>query len=269
MKTITKTFLAFILPIMAFAQNGPIDFEAGGHGANWTWTVFENDTNPPLQIVPNPDQTGINTSATVAKFTAMQNGQPWAGCETLHGAGIGSFFIDANNAQITIMVWKSKISDVGIKLVRPDSWSLGEIKVANTKVNEWEQLTFDFSAHIGLTPAYDQVVVFPDFDLNGRTSDEVAYFDNIFATPSFVSVEESELNPAKVYPNPGTSSFRVESPTVIHELRMYDITGTLVASESVKGLNAEIDTKELSNGIYIVQLEKNNGTEVLRWVKQD
>jgi hypothetical protein len=269
MHTITKTILAFALPVFAMAQNGPIDFETGGHGASWTWTVFENDTNPALQIIPNPDQSGINTSATVAKFTALQSGQPWAGCETLHGAGTGSFLIDANNAQITIMVWKSEISDVGIKLVRPDSWSLGEIKVANTKVNEWEQLTFDFSAHIGLTPAYDQLVIFPDFNLTGRTSDQVVYFDNVFAAPAFVSVEESELNNAKPYPNPGTSNFRIESQTVIHELRIYNITGDLVSTESVKDLNAEIDASNLSNGVYIIQLEKDSETEVLRWIKQN
>ena len=34
--------------------NSPIDFESGGHGAGWTWTVFENDSNPPLEVVSNP-----------------------------------------------------------------------------------------------------------------------------------------------------------------------------------------------------------------------
>ena len=267
MHTITKTILAFALPVFAMAQNVPIDFETGGNGASWAWAVFENDTNPPLQIVPNPDQSGINTSATVAKFTALQAGQPWAGCETLHGAGTGSFLIDANNAMITIMVWKSEISDVGIKLVRPDSWSTGEIKVANTKVNEWEQLTFDFTSHIGFTPAYDQLVVFPDFQ--ARTSDQVAYFDNIWASPAFVSVEESELNSAKIYPNPGTSSFRIESQTVIHELRIYNITGDLISEQTVKGIDVEIDASDLSNGIYVIQLEKDSGTETLRWIKQN
>ena len=75
--TIGKLFNTLILTLLinftASSQNGPINFETPGFGASWTWTVFENDTNPPLQIVPNPDQTGINTSATVAKFTAMQN----------------------------------------------------------------------------------------------------------------------------------------------------------------------------------------------------
>jgi len=60
--------------------------------------------------------------------------------------------------------------------VRWDNWSLGEIKVANTKTHEWEQLEFDFSAHIGLT--YDQIVIFPDFTT--RSADRTIYFDNVW-----------------------------------------------------------------------------------------
>ena len=63
----------FIIAMNAvlFAQVAPIDFETGGYGADWTWTVFENSTNPPVQIISNPQASGINTSATVAEFTAL------------------------------------------------------------------------------------------------------------------------------------------------------------------------------------------------------
>ena len=77
-------FISLFVAGTVFAQNAPIDFETGGYGADWTWTVFENDDNPALEIVANPDMSGENTSATVAKFTARQTGQPWAGCESLH-----------------------------------------------------------------------------------------------------------------------------------------------------------------------------------------
>lgn len=153
-----------------------IDFESTGFGAGWGWNVFENDTNPPLEFVANPDPSGANTSATVAKITALQTGQPWAGCETQHGQ-MGTFSVDAAHSIVKIMVYKSVISDVGIKLVKPDGWSIGEIKVANTLVDTWEELTFDFSSQV--ESGYDQIVVFPDFDLNGRPADHVIYFDNI------------------------------------------------------------------------------------------
>ena len=172
---------------LSYSQNAPIDFESGGNGASWTWAVFENDTNPPLEIVANPDATGDNTSATVAKFTALQAGQPWAGCESLHGSDIGSFSLSTANSTVKIMVWKSVVSDVGIKFVEASGDAQPEIKVSNTLVDQWEELTFDFSGQIGTgaTGILDQIVVFPDFDLGGRTQDNIVYFDNItFSTGS-------------------------------------------------------------------------------------
>lgn len=160
-----------------FAQNAPINFETGGQGANWTWTVFENATNPPVQIISNPHATGINTSATVAQFTALMAGQPWAGCESQHGSDIGTFTFTPNNCTVKIMVYKTVLSDVGIKFASSSGASSGEIKIANTLINQWEEITFDFSSRIGETN--DQIIVFPDFNLAGRTSDNVILFDNI------------------------------------------------------------------------------------------
>ena len=56
---------------VAYAQNAPIDFEAEGHGANWTWTTFENGGNEPFGIVANPSISSINASATVGSMTAL------------------------------------------------------------------------------------------------------------------------------------------------------------------------------------------------------
>jgi len=172
-------YICFFLTLTgnAFGQAAPVDFEAGGHGATWTWTSFENDTNPAVEIIANPSASGLNTSATVASLTTLTTGQPWAGCESQHGTDIGTFSINATNSTIKMMVYKPVVSDVGIKLVKPDGWSMGEIKVANTVINEWEELTFDFTSQI--SDGYDQIVIFPDFDLGGRTTDNTCYFDNI------------------------------------------------------------------------------------------
>ncbi len=169
-----------LLAVASFAQNAPITFEAGEPGADWTWTVFENETNPPLEIIANPDASGINTSATVAKFTALQAGAPFAGCESQHGADLGPFVIDANTSTIKIMVWKSVISNVGIKFAAPTGWAEPEILVPNTLVNQWEEITFDFSARNNPPAsegALDQIIIFPDFD--ARSQDNIVYFDNI------------------------------------------------------------------------------------------
>ncbi len=175
MRNYTILGMFLLLTSLSFAQNVPVDFESGGNGGSWTWTTFENDVNPPLEIVANPSKVAPNTSDSVAKFTALSGGQPWAGCESQHGSDIGTFTLSASTSTIKIMVYKPVISDVGIKLVEAGSGSLGELKVANTKTNEWEELTFDFSSREGI--AYDQIVIFMDFQ--ARTSDNICYFDNI------------------------------------------------------------------------------------------
>ncbi|PHK29932.1 hypothetical protein VF13_39875, partial [Nostoc linckia z16] len=81
-KLYLSVLLSFALAPAVAQQN--INFEPGGNGTNYSWNVFENDTNPPLEFVANPNASGINTSSNVAKFTSLVSGNPWAGTETVH-----------------------------------------------------------------------------------------------------------------------------------------------------------------------------------------
>ncbi len=176
------TFMILMLAsLSSYAQKSPIDFETGGHGASWTWTVFENSTNPAVEIITNPDQTGINTSSKVMKFTVLQAGNPYAGCESKHGStDLDTFSWNSTNRIIKVKVWKSVISDVGIKFSSGTGWAEAEVKVANTKINEWEELTFDFTGKINPPSAegkLDQIIIFPDFQ--SRTGDNICYIDHI------------------------------------------------------------------------------------------
>jgi hypothetical protein len=162
-----KFFLLSLIAIcsgLTWSQAGPIDFQSNGFGANWQWTTFENGSNPALEIVSNPNPSGINLSSTVAKFTAQVNGAPWAGFESVHGQGIGIFNLTAANCQIKMMVYKSVISPVGLKFATPAGGSTGEILVTNTLVNQWEELTFNFSAVINAPTS---------------TGNNICYIDNI------------------------------------------------------------------------------------------
>ncbi len=181
MKKIITLSISILISSIGFSQTNPIDFETGGNGANWGWTTFENGTNPALEFVNNPSATGINTSTTVAKFTALQAGQPYAGCESANGTSIGTFTLTPANAIVKIMVYKPVVSDVGIKFATGSGASTGEIKVANTLVNQWEELTFDFTSKIGepSSAGITQIIFFMDFNLAGRSSDNVCYFDNV------------------------------------------------------------------------------------------
>lgn len=264
-KILILAVLIFTFFNKVYAQNSPIDFETAGFGSNWTWTVFENATNPPLEIILNPFQTGINVSDTVAKFTSKLAGQPWAGCESLHGTDLGSFSFDSSNCIIKIMVWKNVISDVGIKFVDSTAAAQPEIKIANTLINQWEELTFDFSSRIGIYPIVkDQIVIFPDFDLNGRNEDNIIYFDNIrFTSISPVSTQNmnTEIEMQRVFPNPSTGifniSFKPESTNEIN-LRVFNQIGEVIYTQEfgyIKGnYTKEVDLSRFANGIYFLQV---------------
>jgi hypothetical protein len=182
-KNFSKAAMAFMLLLSAtqtYAQLSPITFEPGGYGNTWTWTPFENGaTPPPITIEPNPATTGINTSANVVKMTTRIIGQPYAGFESLHGAGIGTFTLNSTNCIVKVMVYKSVISDVGVKFATAAGASTGEIKKPNTVINQWEELTFDFTAKIGeaSSTGIDQIIFFPDF--TARTTDNICYIDNV------------------------------------------------------------------------------------------
>ena len=78
---VRRFFLIFILTgsiTDSYGQNIPVDFEFNGNGAWWNWRVFENGQNPSLEVVANPDTSGINKSPWVAKFRAQPSGAPFA-----------------------------------------------------------------------------------------------------------------------------------------------------------------------------------------------
>lgn len=279
MKSIA-TFLILVLFISnaTQAQNVPVDFENTGNGANWTWTVFENDNNPPLEIVDNPDQSGINTSCTVAKFTALQTGNPWAGCESMHGTDLGAFTLDASNSTINIMVWKPVISNVGVKLVTPTNAALIELLIPNSVVNEWELLTFDFSSYIGQGPyaieMVDQVVIFPDFDTGGRTQDNICYFDNVWGVDSVttscngLSVTETNILDFNMFPNPTIDIVNLKSESVIEKVAVYSLAGTLILEQEVNDQTFSLNIADLKSGVYVMEAKMDGQNITRSLVKQ-
>ena len=244
-----------------YAQKVPITFEPNENGADWTWTVFENNDNPPLEIVENPSKTGINTSNTVAKLTARVSGAPWVGCESKHGSDIGTFQLTAATSTITIMVYKTVISAVGIKLVTSSSAALPEVKVANTKINEWEELTFDFSGQT--TMVYDQIVIFPDF--RSRGEETVSYFDNLTMGNKTIGIREQKMVNVQIFPNPAHDFIQIKLNTPSQEtteVTIINALGKVVKTEYINSVNSnkQISTSDLSRGVYFVKIKNANST---------
>ncbi len=160
-----------------------IDFE-GTEAQQASWNVFENVSNPALEFVANPSAVG-NETPQVAKITletAAAGSGRFAGAVT---RTVQEFALNSSNAIVKIWVYKDKISPVGVKFEKfnGDGYgSHGELTVSNTLINQWEQLTIDFTGEIGRpeNDAITGIAIFPDM-VDGRTA-TVAYFDEITFT---------------------------------------------------------------------------------------
>ena len=168
------------------------------------------------------------------------------------------------------MIWKSVISDVGIKFVDATSAAQPEIKIANTLVNAWEELTFDFSSRIGVFPIVkDQIVVFPDFDLAGRTQDNVVYIDNIYDLDNGINgVSKNNNKLISLFPNPVKEVLTIDVENN-KRIMLFDLQGKLQLDFSLIPGENKIDLSALSKGAYIVKVHENNAlSETIKLIKQ-
>ena len=140
MKKIALLLLLFTTLGYSQQETFNVTFETNTDGNKDTnWLTFENYTNPIIEIVGNPDNSGINTSPTVAKFTALKKGNPWAGIQTAH-RGLGEWILETGNNTISITVYKTEISEVGIEFRNPNNGIVFNSKKSNTTINSWETI---------------------------------------------------------------------------------------------------------------------------------
>jgi hypothetical protein len=177
----------------------PLDFEATN--VDYAFTNFSGATTTKIA---NPNSSGINTSGFVGK-TIKGVGDPWAGSYITLSAPVdltkGKIF------KVKVFMPKS-----GAKLLfKLEHMSVGsinkEIDVAATKVNEWEELTYDFSM-VNDTTKYQKVVLIFDLGTSGDGGPNFTYlFDDIlqvappqnvtFRVNMKVQAKLKKFNPAK------------------------------------------------------------------------
>tara|TARA_B100000676_G_C17616387_1_gene599434 strand:- start:166 stop:657 length:492 start_codon:yes stop_codon:yes gene_type:complete len=163
------------------------------------------------------------------------------------------------------MVWKPVISDVGIKFVDATNAAQPEIKVSNTLINQWEELTFDFSSRIGVYPIVkDQIVIFPDFDIGGRAQDNVIYFDNVYGSVSNTSITTNNKESLTLYPNPAQDFVTIQNTSGSVNVEVFDVIGNFI----LKSKDKTIDISNMPNGIYIFIITTNNSNEILKLIKK-
>jgi hypothetical protein len=215
-------------------------------------------SDKPVATVDNPKKTGINTSNKVIKFDRRPGGEIFAGAFTDLPAPM-----KWTNTKYVIRakVLMDHIGNFAPK-VEPGPGGSGaaqEIPKANTKVNEWEEITADFTGKITGNEKYFRLTFFIDLLLPASTVSQVSYIDDIVigdgagcgTTGIFDPVTVEHLS---VYPNPATSELYIRNTEKIKRIDITNLLGQRVKSMIVTGgLDIQtISLDGLSNGLYTV-----------------
>jgi len=230
-----------------------IDYETIGQ--NWTWILFGNGDNSSslYSVVANPNPSSINSSANCAKYTVNAGAMSWAG---LYSDNIGSITFTADNSKVKVMVYKSYISNFDLKL--ENGSTNFEMIVPNTLINQWEELTFDLTGHIGQT--ITRLTLIPD-NSSDRSAQRVSYWDNISFNSNKTNAVESVMNQnVHIFPNPVISSLHLTADQEINQIVLCNLVGQNVKLLMVGSSEKTIDLSDVSSGNYLIKIQLADGS---------
>ncbi|SCX99748.1 Por secretion system C-terminal sorting domain-containing protein [Nonlabens sp. Hel1_33_55] len=88
---------------------------------------------------------------------------------------------------------------------------------------------------------------------------------NVLEASGTLSSSSANIRSVGLFPNPASDILNIETPAVIQSITIYGLDGKLIRAEltTEKSLNVQ----SLSNGLYIIKLTTNNGTESIPFLK--
>jgi hypothetical protein len=79
------------------------------------------------------------------------------------------------------------------------------------------------------------------------------------ATLLILNVGEVATDLLQIFPNPASETVTVKSEIPLRQVSVYNQTGQVVARETVNGSVYQLDVSEFDAGIYLFQLETDEG----------
>ena len=92
--------------------------------------------------------------------------------------------------------------------------------------------------------------------------------DGIYKLTGPLGTNDFKATKFKVYPNPAVSTVTISTTdSEDYKLSVADITGKIVMTKSLNGIENNLDVAALSKGIYFFELTSNQSTEVVKILK--
>ena len=229
---------------------------------------FANDTldGKFARVLTNPKKATINISNNVMEFKRLPNSTIFTG---------GFFDLPAPmkwpTSTLTVKV-KVLMDHIGNLTAKLEGSANGpnniEVKVANTKVNEWEEITFNFTGKgtpviITGTQGHTRVTFIVDFEIPVPTAIQISYIDDVVigegncaTTGIFETVKVERLN---VYPNPAVNELFVQNTEGVRRLEITNMLGQKVKVVTVSSDNFTLSLNDLDRGMYLISAYNEKG----------
>jgi Secretion system C-terminal sorting domain len=243
-----------------------LDFETAA--TTLPFQYFANDTldGKLARVVTNTKKATINTSNNVLEFKRLPGGAVFAG---------GFFDFPAPLAwTTTALTVKAKvlmdhIGNLAFKLEgSPNGPNNVEVFVANTKVNEWEEITINFTGKgtpvLTGKEGHTRLTMFIDLTLPLATTIQTSYVDDIVigtgACGRVGVFETAKVERLNVYPNPAVNELFVQNTEGVRRLEVTNMLGQkvkIVALNNVNNFAVSLDG--LDKGMYVISAFGDKG----------
>ena len=130
----------------------------------------------------------------------------------------------------------------------------GDFTILNSGVIEapvaWTEDTYDISA-------YDNQLVY--VAVQCVSQDAFVFMIDDLMVSSTVGIQENDLGNISIYPNPATNLVNIESDVQINSIQIINYTGQVVYNQHTSGNNVQVNTNDLSSGVYFVNISTSEG----------
>lgn len=189
----TLIIILCCFPFLGSAQTVILDWETAGTSADFSYFGSTLDGTPTMAI-PNPDMSGINTSATVMQMDKPADGETWAGA--FGDPPTSMDFI--NGGDICLKMWAMVPFEILLKLEMSTTgggdW---ENQMTHPGGSTWVELCWDSSqpsaaaGNLAMGNVYSRLTLFPGFGSPGSIQYGTVYIDDVVVDSS---IDYTEYN---------------------------------------------------------------------------
>ena len=207
-----------------------------------------------LDVIPNPDMTGINTSDNAGQYVRGN-----AASDEIRGDFTLAPLDFVTHNQLKMDIWDANSpSVVTITLQDAAGIFLASATVTSSASSTWEQLNFDFRT-IPFTISVAKVLI--EFDAGSAAdSGKLYYFDNLKMDGYITGINDVTVSELSLYPNPTSDFVTLDLSNVVVNndmvVNIISMDGRQVDVLTLSGGSTaeRIDVSGLSSGIYYIEL---------------